>query len=260
VLNIKQDLGGQIEALRSSGKSVPPELAKVYGELDAALEASSNAYRAANDGFREASRVIDAVDEGADMLRPGARYEDTTARFNAMTPEQQAAARVGYGDRTLARIEASAGEMTNRARPLTSTKVRNEAAAMTTDPALFQRRVGREMTMHDTMQRALGGSRTADNLEDIADLKSYDTGMLLNILTGQWRTAGAQAMQGASNALTGMSPETRRIVAQALMARDETAFRKAIASAQTGDARREVADALLRITAQRTGYAGSVQP
>lgn len=260
VLTLKQEIGRQIENLKSSNKSVPPQLATVYNSLDAALEEASDGYRLANDSFRDASRTIEAVDEGANMARPGARAADTTARFSAMTPDQQAAARVGYGDQALARVEASAGEMTNRARPFTSTKVRTEAGTIATDPDLFLRRMDRENVMHGTMGRALGGSRTADNLEDIADIQGFDSGPLVNLLTGQWRQAVQQGLQRSGNALTGMTPETRRIVSQALMARDETAFRKAIQQAQTSDARKEVVDAIMRIAAQRSEYGGLVEP
>jgi hypothetical protein len=259
VLTLKQELGGQIENLRNAGKRVPPQLAAVYGKLDEALEASSDGYRLANDSFRDASRTIDAVDEGADMIRPGNRAADTTARFSAMTPEQQAAARVGYGNQALAKVEASAGEMTNRARPFTSTKLRTEAGTIANDPDTFLRRIDREMTMHDTMSRALGGSRTADNLEDISDLAGYDSGPLVNVLTGNFRAAAQQALQKGSNALTGMTPETRRIVSQALLAKDDTAFRRAIAKAETSDARKAVVDAIIRLGAQREEYGGLVQ-
>jgi hypothetical protein len=260
VLTLKQELGGQIENLRNTGKRVPPQLAAVYKSLDAALEASSDGYRLANDSFRDASRTIEAVDEGAAMFSPRARAADTTAQFSAMTPEQQAAARVGYGDQALARVEASAGEMTNRARPFTSTKIRTEAPVIANNSDLFLRRMDRENTMHGTLGRALGGSRTADNLEDIADIQGFDSGPLVNLLTGQWRAAVQQGLQRSGNALTGMTPETRRIVAQALMARDETAFRKALQQAQTSDARKEVVDAILRVAAQREEYGGLVQP
>lgn len=259
VLTLKQELGGQIENLRRGNKRVPPQLAAVYGALDEALEASSDGYRVANDSFREASRTIEAVDEGADMIQPSNRAADTTARFSAMTPEQQAAARVGYGNQALARVESSAGEMTNRARPFTSTKLRTEAGTIANDPDTFLRRIDRENVMHETLGRALGGSRTADNLEDIADIAGYDSGPLANLLMGQWRTAAQQGLQRAGGALTGMTPETRRIVSQALMARDETAFRKAIEKAQTAEARKEVVDAILRIGAQRTEYGGLAQ-
>jgi hypothetical protein len=259
VLTLKQELGGQIENLRNAGKRVPPQLAAVYGKLDEALEASSDGYRVANDSFREGSRVIDAVDEGADMIRPGNRAADTTARFSAMTPEQQAAARVGYGDQALAKVESSAGEMTNRARPFTSTKLRTEAGTIANDPDMLLRRMDREGVMHETMSRALGGSRTADNLEDIADLTGFDSGPLVNVLTGQWRTAAQQALQRSSNALTGMTPATRKIVSQALLAKDDAAFRRAINTAQTSDARKAVVDAILRLGAQREDYGGLVQ-
>lgn len=260
VLGVKQDVSDAIgAAVRAGRNNEARELTRLRDALDEALEGASDSYRAANDGFREASRVIEAVDQGAAMARPGARAADTTAQFSAMTPDQQAAARVGYGDRALARVEASAGEMTNRARPFTSTKARTEAEAIATDPAMFLRRVDREQTMHDTMSRALGGSRTADNLEDIADIAGYDASPVVNILTGQWRTAAQQGLQRAGSALTGMTPETRRIVSQALMARDATAFRRALARAATSDERKQVLEAIARIGAQRTGYAGLVE-
>jgi hypothetical protein len=97
--------------------------------LDNALETASDAYRAANDGFRTASGVIAAVDEGAAMARPRARAADTTATFAQMTPEQQAAARAGYADPIIARVEGSAST-TNVTRPLTADKYAREFPVM----------------------------------------------------------------------------------------------------------------------------------
>jgi len=248
VLGVKQDLQDEIGAAVRAGRSNQArQLKELEGALDKALETASPRYRTANDDFARASRVIEAVDEGAAMARPGARASDTTKRFSQMTPNEKNAARAGYGDRLLARIEAAAGENANRARPLTSTKAKTEAEAMAIDPGMFARRMGRENVMHETMSRALGGSRTADNLEDIADLDGYD-GVLSSLLTGNWRRAAMQGLQGASNTALGIDPGTRQIIARALMSNNTDSFKKAVNQSKSSDQRRAVVDALVRAT------------
>jgi hypothetical protein len=71
VLEIKEDLGSIIGGLKKTGKEVPRQLAAVFGKLDEALENSSDGYRKANDTARAARQNIAAIDEGADMARPG---------------------------------------------------------------------------------------------------------------------------------------------------------------------------------------------
>lgn len=252
VLNIKQDLWGQMQTMQRSGQSVPPQIAQTYKLLDEALEASSDGYRAANDNFRRASQVIDAITTGKEAARPGARAIDTTDQFAKLTPEQQAAARVGYGDTLLQRVE-TARPGANRADPLLTPKIQREIEAMALDPATLSDRLRRETTMFETRNRALGGSRTADNMEDIADLQGFDIGLLGNLLTGNFKAAAGRAGAGLSNALTGMNENTRRIVAQAMLAKDTTALQKALAQAQTATERKLVVDTLLRVGGQHSG-------
>jgi len=234
VLNIKQDLFGVMEGLRKSGKSVPQELSEVYGALDAALEASSSGYRAANDGFRAASKVIGAVDEGAMMARPGARFQDTTAQFRALTADQQAAARVGYADRILAQIDSNKAITANKAAPFNSTKAAEEARAMTLNPDQFGRQIARENDMWGTMNRALGGSRTADNLMD--DAMSIPTSgparqAMIDLFRVNLPGVATNLAIAVAPALRGQSPATRKLIADALMSSDpEVALR---AAAQT---------------------------
>lgn len=221
VLGVNQALQDDIgAAVRAGRNNEARELGKVVAQLDEALEGASDGYRAANDGFREASRVIDAVGQGADMARPGARAVDTTGAFKAMTPDQQAAARVGYGDKALAKIEAGASPSTNRAKAFTSTKAATEAEAMALDPDLFGRRIARENEMWETFNRGLGGSRTADNLADMQDTSSMATGVLGNLFAGRVLEAGRQAGVAAANNLTGRSEATRALIAQMLLSGD----------------------------------------
>jgi len=137
VLGVKQSIQDDIgAAVRAGRNNEARELGRVLAELDSALEASSDMYRTANDGFRDASRVIDAVDEGAMMATRG-RAADNVPRFGAMAAAERDAARTGYGDRLLAQLEQMTAPTANRAKPLQSPKRVAEADAMTFDPQLY---------------------------------------------------------------------------------------------------------------------------
>lgn len=258
VLNIKQDLGNVIEGLRRGGKPVPPELATVYGSLDQALEASSSGYRAANDGFRAASKVIDAVDEGSMMATRG-RAADNVPRFGAMAAAEQNAARTGYGDRLLEQLDRIAAPTSNRARPLLSPKRAAEADAMATDPALYAGRLNRENTMWETQNRALGGSRTADNLADQEAMDGLAGGAL-----GALRSAGNLQFGDTVARIAGMlgpvakgqTETTRALIAKALLTNDPVAaLAPVLAQANKSKAVRRVLEALIRQPMREGGEA-----
>lgn len=248
VLGVKQDLGDAIgEAVRAGRNNEARELMKVQSQLDAALEGSSGAYRAANDGFRDASRVIDSVDEGAAMA-VGGRLDDTVPAFQAKTPDQQGAARIGYADTVIGDIQRNKATTANAAKQFASTKRAAEADAMALDPQLFKERLGRENTMWETQNRALGGSRTADNLQDVngvgivADIgraaRSGLTGLADLALTGAARMG---------NAATGQNEATRKLIAQMLMSQDPRAtLAPALRSEVGSQARRRIAETVLR--------------
>jgi hypothetical protein len=233
----------------------------VARELDAALETASPAYRGANDDFARASRVIGAVDEGAEMARPSTRASDNVARFGAMTPDEQAAARSGYGDRQMARVEAQAGPFTNRARPFTSAKSTMERGALALDPGLLDRRIGRENTMFETSRQALGGSQTADNLADAAESAGYDSNAIVNLITGNFGTGARQILQAVTGAARGQNEETRRIITRALMSQNPgEVLAKASQTVKSDATRRAIVDALAAASGQRTGYLISQNP
>lgn len=218
VLGVKQDVQDAIgKASRAGENNKVRELKKLETELDRSLEAASPDYRAANDAYREASRVIDAVDQGASMSRAGARATDTTAQFKAMNADQQGAARIGYGDRALAKVESVTSPSTNRAKAFTSTKAKTEADAMALDPDLFRRRIDRENQMWETFNRALGGSRTADNLADVSDTAARTAGLVTNVLAGRFGAAAQQAGMTVLNALSGQNEATRNYLADILL-------------------------------------------
>lgn len=262
VLGVKQDVQDAIgAAVRAGRNNEARELGKLAGALDEALEASSDMYRMANDGFRTASRNIDAIDQGAAMVSPQRRADDVVGQFGAMTPEQQAAARVGYGDRRLAQIEANAAPTANKAKPFTSTKARAEADAMALDPQLFSNRINREGSMWEVQNRALGGSRTADNLEDIASVGPI--GNTVRALRSALNLQGGEALAnlGAAvgPALTGQNEATRTLIAKMLMSNDPaTVLAPALKAKETSEAAKRIVEALLRNSGREPAYSAMI--
>lgn len=253
VLNIKQDMFSTMEGLRKAGKTVPKELSDVYGALDSALETSSDMYRIANDQFRSASKVIGAVDEGAMMANRG-RAADNVPAFQAMNPDMQGSARVGYGDTLLNALERNQSPTANKAKPLIQSQKRAaEAEAMALQPDLYARRLGRESDMWETQNRALGGSRTADNQQDIAGLAG---GAL-----GAARSAASMNLGDAVSKIAGLlapiakiqTPATRQLIARALMSNDMGILTPLIKREAIGKGASRVIEALVRNGAQIMG-------
>lgn len=248
-LNVKEDLGRVIGGIKRSGGDVPRDLAQVYGALDSALENASDAYRAANDTAFAGRKVVAAVDEGAAMSRPSARAADTIPSFGAMNPDQKSAARIGYGDRMLAKVEANSSPTANRAKLFQSPKTAAEAEAMAIDPRLFKDRISREATMWETQNRALGGSRTADNLADTADIGAMaDAGRAVrDALTGRIGSAIGGAARVAGNAATGQNEATRTLIAKMLMSDNpRQALAGALRQEASSQGQRRIAEALMR--------------
>jgi hypothetical protein len=254
VLGVKQDVQDAIEAARRAGRN---NEARVLGglarELDAALEGSSDAYRFANDNFREASKVIEGVGTGRSMAERG-RADDNISAILGMTNDQQRAARVGYGDKLLEDIEKKTAPTSNVAKALLSSKAKREAQALAKDPELLLDRITRENQMWETQHRALGGSRTADNLSDIEDIGIMaDAGRAARDL-GTGNSGGALSQLGgaAARVMSGQNDATRQLLIKALMsAKPKAALSMASKTARSSEARRAIVDALLRANATK---------
>lgn len=259
VLGVKQAIQDDIgAAVRAGRNNEARELGKLVKELDAALEGSSDMYRTANDGFRSASKVIDAVDEGALMATRG-RAADNVPRFGAMAAAEQGAARTGYGDRLLSELENMKYPSTNRALITGSEKRTAEAATMATDPQLYSSRIARERTMWDTQDKALKGSQTANNQADMAAMDG---------ISGEAMQAGKAAanlqfgdmVQRVAGALgpilKGQNEPTRMLIAQALMSSNAgQVLVPAIAQATKSAGVRRILEALLRQPMREGGEA-----
>lgn len=261
VLGLKQSIQDDIgAAVRAGRNNEARELGKLASELDAALEASSDMYRTANDGFREASRVIDAVDTGAGMATRG-RAADNVPAFSAMPAPQQDAARIGYGDTLLNRLEAVTAPTANRAKPLLSTKRTTEADAMALDPTTYSDRLGRENEMWATQNRALGGSRTADNLQDISAMEGLAGGALdVARSAGNFQFGDVVAKIGGllGPIARGQTDQTRQLIARMLMSDDPAAALAPVLRQQNvSNATRRAIEAIIRQPIREGGEAAS---
>ncbi|WP_322882851.1 hypothetical protein U8C37_16760 [Sinorhizobium medicae] len=225
VLNIKSDLFQQMQR----NPQVATDMRGVYGTLDEALENASSGYRAANDTFRQQSRTIDAVDTGRNAASGRMRSGDTIPQFQGMTPDEQSAFRAGYVDPLIARVEsASMSPTTNKARGLITPKTGEEFPAFALPERADQlgNRVAREQRMFDTANAALGGSKTADNLADAAEMSKFDPGVMSKLVRGDLVGAimdGGRRLMGEAQ---GMPPRVVEQVARVLMETNPEAARQ----------------------------------
>lgn len=200
--------GGQVQALMP-----------VRDALDEALAASSPQYSSARDAYRTASQRVDAVDTGRELAKGRNRVSDTLSTFGALPDEEaQQAARVGYFDPKIAQAETTKGKMPDVARQFTSDSMRQELPALAVPAKADQlmRRLGRENTMTDTAQAALGGSKTADNSADFID-STLDPGVASNLLRGNFKEALLSALTQTAGAAKGMPPSVVEKLIPALM-------------------------------------------
>jgi len=220
------------------------ELMPMRNALDDALARTSKDYAAARDAYAAQSRQIEAVDSGRAAAAGRQRPEDTIAGFIAQPSAEDAAFRAGYFDPKIAAALTTRGTMSNAARPLVSPAQSAEfqAFAAPGEAGRLQQRIGREMTMHDTMTQAMGGSRTADNLADAADVHSFDPGILADLAHGHFGRAAIGVLHGVGDYAAGQTGGVADRLTRALMQTDPAAVRQGVAgtlnSAAKSDASR----------------------
>lgn len=222
VQRVRGDLSDAVESARRAGQGNKARLlGGALRELDRAMEVASPGFRQANANFARASRAIDTVGQGRDAAMRG-RTEDIVPAFRAMPADRQDAFRAGYVDPLIAHAQGSAFGV-NKARPLLNDAFADEAAAiapMRTQTRMMNR-LNNEQTMFETRNHALGGSRTADNLNDHA-ATGVDPQIVGQIVTGNWSGALRSALNAGSNVLTGNTPAVRQEIANILLQRGVT--------------------------------------
>lgn len=204
--------GGQGNRARLIGNAVR--------ELDAAMENASSGFRQANRNFAQASRNIDAVGLGRQAAMRG-RSEDIIPEFQAQSPQGQGAYRAGYVDPLIQQAQGAAFGA-NKARPLINDAFADEAAVMAPGNPLMQRRIGRENTMFQTRNHALGGSPTAQNLNDDAAMGVDPTvigSVVAQVGSGNYGGALRTMLGAGQNMWSGNTPAVRQAVADILLTR-----------------------------------------
>ncbi len=253
LLRVKYDLDDMIAGAEARGAGNRAHaLGEVQRQVDRALAAASSEYRNANDTFARQSGVIDAVDAGTAAASGRTRAADNIAGFNEMTPDQQQAFRAGYADPLITRVEAAASSpTTNKARMLMTPKYASEFQEFAAPGMADQlgNRVSREQRMFETMNQAIGGSRTADNIADMSDIANFDPAVLTNLFSGNLKTAAVQAAMRVLNEGKGMPPRVIERIGRGLMETDPQAARNLLTVASskvTSDtAKRGLATAIL---------------
>jgi hypothetical protein len=215
VQRIRSDMADVAQAARQSGYGNRARLiTSAVRDLDAGMEAASPGYRQANRNFAQASRDIEAVQTGRQAATRG-RTEDTIPAFNALSPNGQAAFRSGYADPLIANTQGAAFGV-NKARPLINDAFQAESQAIAPGADLMGRRIGREQTMFETRNQALGGSRTADNLADHEAL-GINPSVVGHVVTGNWTAAIGSMLHAGVRGVTGNTPAVRKAVADILL-------------------------------------------
>lgn len=246
IANIKSDLFNTMQSNPRAAK----DLRAVYSALDEALEAASPDYRIANDTYRQASTQIDDIGRGKAAASPRRREADTLDEIGRLQPLNREAYRVGYADDLIGRIEGQAPGA-NSARPLTSPKRESELAALANDPAKLKRQIDRESVMFETRRQATGGSQTADNLADQADVNGQ-VGIIANLLRGNLGGAAGEGARAMGRTAAGMNEATRDIIARAMLSNNpREALAPVLQQALRDQKTRKVVEALLRTGGNR---------
>jgi hypothetical protein len=219
VQRIRFDMADAAQNARQSGYGNRARLiGQAMRELDASMEGASQGYRQANRNFAQASRDIDAIDLGRDAAMRG-RTEDIIPQFRGQSQAGQQAYRTGYVDPLIQQTQGAAFGA-NKARPLINDAFADEAAAMAPGNALMQRRIGRENTMFQTRNAAMGNSKTAENLADDAAM-GIDPTLVGQLMSGNWGGALRSALSAGQNMLSGNTPQVREEVARILLQRGQ---------------------------------------
>lgn len=251
VLQVWRELRNDIDKMfkPQSGKSaIAAELIPVRDALEQSLAESSDLFLEANALYRRGSEVLEAFETGAQAAKRG-RAADNVRAFDSLTGQEQRAARTGYGDETIRRIEGISAEAPNVSRQMASSKRRQEIDAFALNPERYAGQIGRESDMFRTFNTALGGSRTADNLQDIADV-----GMLADL-----SRAGVEGVRGNATGtvsslfsavrplLQGQNEATQALVARSLLSRDPSQMlEQAVRAGQISDAMRRTIESAIR--------------
>jgi len=194
-------------------------LKPIHDALDDQLSAASPDYANARNTYRQQSQNIEAVDTGKAAAMRG-RADDTIPAFQNSSPGQQSAFRAGYVDPLIEQI-TNAPIGVNKARMFSGDGPQQEISAFASPGkgAPLLGNIARENQMFETRQAAMGGSKTADNLNDSAALGT-NLSALARVLHGDWGGAAKSTFGAISNAANGNTEAVRNHLAKLLLTRN----------------------------------------
>jgi len=209
-------------------------------------------YKAARESWAGPASVDEAVGMGGKAANRG-RFTDNIDMFNAFKNDaQRQGFRVGWGDNKLASMER-VGEGVNKARNLLAPKASNEFAAISRfqgplapgQKDMAGKALQREDVMFRTRNEALGGSKTADNLNDQA-AAGVSPEIVGNLVSGNLMGAAKNLIGRTSGALSGYTPRVREELAKMLLqTRDPKLLQMLQDISSNDESRRKIAAALL---------------
>lgn len=227
VLNLHGDIN---KALRTATGREKMVLGQIQDKLKGVLAKSSKGFRKANDTYAKDSRAMDAVELGKTAAMPRQRAEDTIEQFARLKKNQKAPYRTGYGDSLITRLDSkSVSPTTNKAGLLMKGKFGKELPTIEKPGAGLFDFTKREQNMFDTAHHVLGGSKTADNLADAAQIGGDVAGTAIDLSTGNLAGLWSRGLRTIINNLEGSTEATRSKVADALLQQSPTAANRAIA-------------------------------
>lgn len=256
-MRAKQELDAMIDGARPA---VQRQLIPIRNALDDALEQASPDYAQARNVFRQQSKAIEAVDAGRAAASPRMRAGDTVPAFGRMAPDEQSAFRAGYADPYIARIEsASMSPTTNKARALITPKTGEEFPAFALPGRADQmgNRIAREQRMFETANAALGGSKTADNLADAAEMAKFDPGIMSKLVRADLLGALMEGATKIAGEAGGTPPRVVEQIAKALMETDPSAAQQALTAGMDRLSRSDYYRAQILAALLGSGSAGS---
>lgn len=251
VLAVWRQVRDKVDSAFKSGSGethIAEALVPVRDALQESLIESSDLFSSANQLYRRGSEVLGAFDTGAQFATRG-RADDNIRIFNSLSDQEQRAARIGYGDEIIRRIEGMNAEAPNVSRQMASTKRKAEATAMAFNPEQYAARIAREGDMFKTFNTALGGSRTADNLNDIADVGAIADLSRAGIEGARGNAAGTvtSLFSAVRPLLQGQNAATQQLVANALLSRDPGAIlARAVQTGQISETMRRTIEGMIR--------------
>lgn len=206
--------------LDAQGRALDSVRRSFLNEVDSVNPTYAEARRA----YAGPAQVSEQVPRGQQAASRG-RAEDVIQDYRRLNPAQQSGFRSGYADKVNEGIERAAFGA-DKSRPFSSGKRQAELGELDQwqgplregDTTTLQRQIGREQTMFQTRNAAMGNSKTAENLADDAAM-GIDPSFIVNVLQGNYTGALRSALTAGQNMLTGNTPEVRQAVANILLQR-----------------------------------------